>query len=238
MRSSAVAAAVVLGALSTACSDDQPLPPAVLITTDPPPATAGSPPSTTQPVAGGVTDVTSAPVVISSTTVVEVGELDPKDVFADLSPYDASLSFLDLSDVDSQRLEDSLRSDQRVGPHLQGVEAKALMREGDLVAVALALAVDPQSASAPGFTETFLAGATSGGVADPLPLDVAGYEVTVWITGDTSSLVWVLENVYVVVTGRDAQALRTSVDSMVRAAVGLAPAQAADSAPGSADGGA
>lgn len=218
MRCRTAAAALVLSALLVGCSDDEPLPPAVLITTDPPVTTTAE----AAPLESG-TGPSQATSQSSSPDATPVAELSPDAVFGDISLFDASLAFVALSDVDAQRLEEALASDERVGPYLDAVEARALMHDGELVAIALALAVDPETAAAPGFSDTFLAGATSGGVADPLPLDVAGNPVNVWITDDTSSLVWVLENVYVVVTGRDTNLLRAGVDAMIRSALGLAP---------------
>ncbi|MCP3934996.1 MAG: hypothetical protein GY708_06450 [Actinomycetia bacterium] len=212
-----VAATVLVVAFVVGCTGDDSLPPAVLITTNPT-GPISSPTTTDVGASSGAPGST-----VSTTDGVQrsVETLEAEAVFGPVDQYDPALSLVRLAPVDVERLEEGLRSDERVDPHLLGVAARGVMRSDELVAIALSIAVDPEMAVAAGFEETFLEGATGGGVASPLPVVIEGAELTAWITEDTSSVVWVHENVYLVVSGRDVDEVTRSVETMVSAALGL-----------------
>ncbi len=150
-------------------------------------------------------------------------ELRPEDVMVDLTIVDPELSYVDLAPEDEERLIARFEADPEVLPLLAGVKARGIRRGDSLVAVVVSVAVTPASASDPEFVDSFVTGATEGATVSPLPVQVAGEELTSYIVGTTGSLLWHYENLFVVYASRDLSEARRVAEAMVTAVVAPPP---------------
>lgn len=146
------------------------------------------------------TSTTSIPIVVVFRAV--------SDVFPEIDRIDPALSFRELSGGDLDRLEARFRQDERVGVFLFDVDARGVYQGEEFVAVAVSVAVTPSAVSTPGFSESFVSGATRGGVVSSLPLVVLDQELTSWTTSEADHLLWSYDNLYLIVSGSDPLVVR------------------------------
>ncbi len=200
-----VCAVLVLGG----CSSDEPLP-AVLL---PSPSTLTSAASTTT-----TTALAGAVASTGSTTIPPlVGFLSPSIAFDRLATVDPTLEVLELAAGDIDQLEARFTADERLQPFMAGVDARAVRVDGALVAVGLSVAVEPEALLDLTFAESFIDGATSGGIVNTLPEAIGPERLTAWIADDAGNLLWQHENLFVLLTGRDLLEVRALAEVMVGA---------------------
>jgi len=178
-----------------ACSSTADTPQAVLL---PNPTSVVAAVTTTD----AATAATQATGSSGETPPLEVETLSPQVAFAGLD-VDPTLEVITLADSDIAQLEARFRSDERLAPFLVGVDAKAIRRDGALIAVGLSVGVSPDALAVPGFVDSFIDGATQGGVVNPLPEQVGPVELTTWLADDAGSFLWQHENLFIVLSGRD-----------------------------------
>ena len=151
----------------------------------------------------------------STPAPIAVAGLQVSAVFPAIAQIDPDLSFRELSSGDLDRLEARFRQDDRVGVFLFDVGAMGVYQGEELIAVAVSVAVTPAAASTPGFSESFIMGATSGGALSPLPLVVLDQDLTSWTTVDADHLLWSHENLFLIVSGADPLAVRHVASAIV-----------------------
>lgn len=156
---------------------------------------------------GSTTTSTSAPIVV-------VG-LPTSVVFPAIEVIDPTLSLRTLAPGDLDRLEARFRQDERVDVFLEEVDARGVYKDDELVAVAVAVAVTPGAASTAGFIKSFEDGAVAGGVRSPVPVVILDQELESWLSADTGHLLWSFENIFLIISGRDAIQVRDIASAVV-----------------------
>jgi len=215
---------VVLGVVSlvtVACSgnSDSTAPTTTRITV--PPSTSilvpNTPTITGDTVAAGssTTTSTSAPIVV-------IG-LPTSVVFPAIEVIDPTLSMRTLAPGDLDRLEARFRQDERVDVFLEEVDARGVYKDDELVAVAVAVAVTPGAASTAGFIKSFEDGAIGGGVRSPVPVVILDQELESWLSSDTGHLLWSFENIFLIISGRDAIQVRDIASAVVTMVIAPPP---------------
>lgn len=207
-------AAALLVVLLGACSGQDSLPPAVLV---------ANPVTTTAELATTTVTTLAEPADDATTTTSEAlaPGLDAGAVFDSAAPGETGLELLALGEADLATLERRFSSDERLAPYLSGVDARAVRRDGVLSAVVLSVAVEPVALTLPGFTDSFVDGATSGGTVNPIPERLGPASLTTWIDDDAGHMLWRHENLFVVFSGRDLLEVRSVAGVIVAGTLGL-----------------
>jgi len=170
--------------------------------------------------AAAATAVTQATGLSGETEPLEIDTLSPQVAFAGLG-IDPTLEVIALADSDIAQLEARFRSDERLAPFLLGVDAKAIRRNGALIAVGLSVGVSPDALAVPGFVDSFIDGATQGGVVNPLPEPIGPVELTTWLADDAGSFLWQHENLFIVLSGRDLLDVRYVAEAVIAGVLDL-----------------
>jgi len=156
---------------------------------------------------GSTTSSTASPAVVM--------DLPVSVLFPDIGRIDPTLSLRALASGDLDRLDARFRQDERVDVFLEQVDARGVYRDEALVAVAIGVAVSPGAAATSGFAESFINGATGGGVINPAPVSVLDQELTSWLAAETGHLLWSFENLFLIVSGRDPLLVRDISEAIV-----------------------
>ena len=216
--------AIGLGAVLSACSSGDSLPPAVLVSTTVPPATTTIVTTTSAPVEASTatTDAAGEPSADGAATDDALVGLPASAVFTDApSELTPDIVFLALDPSDLSALDARFRADERIEPFLSGVDARAVRNADVLAAVVLSVSVAPEALATPGFTDSFVDGATAGGTVNPLPEQLGPAELTTWIADDAGHMLWRHENLFVIFSGRDLVEVRTVAGVVVATTLGL-----------------
>jgi len=171
----------------------------------------------------GVTEGGTGSTTSSTVASGVVMDLSVAVVFPDISRIDPKLSLRALASGDLDRLDSRFREDERVDVFLEQVDARGVYNEDSLVAVAIGVAVSPGAAATSGFAESFVDGATGGGVINPAPVSVLDQELTSWLVADTGHILWSFENVFLIVSGRDPLLVRDIAEAIVTMVIAPAP---------------
>jgi hypothetical protein len=150
-----------------------------------------------------------------ATTAPLVDFLSPSIAFDRLSTVDPTLEVLELAAGDIDQLEARFTADERLQPFMAGVDARAVRIDGVLVAVGLSVAVEPEALLDSTFAESFIDGATSGGIVNTLPEAIGPEQLTAWIADDAGNLLWQHENLFILLTGRDLLEVKALAEVLV-----------------------
>jgi len=177
-------------------------------------------PATTLPVPNTPTtivgpDEAANPTTTSTSAPIVVVGLPTSVVFPAIEVIDPTLSLRTLASGDLDRLDARFRQDERVDVFLEDVDARGVYKDEELVAVAVAVAVTPGAASTAGFVESFADGAVAGGIRSPVPVVILDQELQSWLSADTGHLLWSFENIFLIVSGRDAPQVRDIASAIV-----------------------
>ncbi len=135
------------------------------------------------------------------------------EVFARISGFE----YVELPESDLEDLQDQFTSDAEMQEAVAAVDGRTVTRDGDGVAVIIAVGFDERSSALPGFRDGFLSGATQNAV-DTEELTLSGEEAILGTDADgTSTILWLKGDLALVIVGGDPATLRTVATALIAA---------------------